>query len=84
MRYVKLIEENNIIYATQCGNERYAFCLGKNRPSRLLDAPNGFIAVEGHNKYVSKGASCLEVSQVSDMQNIEASVSQNHFLSREK
>jgi hypothetical protein len=84
MRYARLIEENNMIYAPQCRNEQYPFGFRKNRPPLVPDMSHGLVAVDGHNEYVSKGSSFLKVSQVSDMKDVETSVGQNHSLSFKK
>src|SRR5438105_3168732 len=80
-RNVRFIEEHNMINTTQRRNQRHAFVLGKNWPAFILDQTHGFVAVEGNDQHVSQGARVFEVSQVPNMENVEAAVRENDSFS---
>src|SRR5262249_24978058 len=80
IRYIRLIEQNNMIDTPQCRNEYYSFCLGEDRTPRVLNLTHRFIAVHSNDEYVSQLPSIFKISQMTDMQNIEAAIGQNHFL----
>jgi hypothetical protein len=79
-RHVRFIEDNNMINTTQRRDERHAFVLGKNRPPLILDEAHGFVAVDGDHEYISQGPCMFEVSQMPNVENVEAAVRENDFL----
>ena len=77
---VRFIKKNDMINATQRRDQRHAFVFGKNRPASILDRPHRFVAVDRDDEYISQGTCVFEVSQVPDMENVEATVSENDFF----
>ena len=60
--------------------QRYAFVLGKNGPRRVFDATHRFVAIYCHDQHISQISGSLQIPQVTNMENIEAAIGENDFL----
>jgi hypothetical protein len=80
MRNAGFIEEHHIIYAAKRRNQRRAFILIKNRPALIFDQAHGLIAVDGDHEDISQSPGVLEVPQVSNVENVKATVGENNLF----
>src|SRR5215831_1969201 len=79
-RDIGFIEDDNIIHTSECRDKLDALMFIENGPARIFDQAHGMVAVDGNDEYVTKSPRAFEVAQMTDMQNIEASVRKHHFL----
>ena len=81
MRDVGLVKNDNVVYSTQRRNKRYAFLFIQDGPARILDQAHGCIAVDRNNQHIAQSTRALQISQMSDMENVEAPICKHNFLS---
>src|SRR5262249_17742851 len=84
MRHIRFIKQCDVIYAPQRRDQGHAFLLSHYRPAGIFDETYGFIAVYRDHEYVSHFPGCLQVSEVSDMKDVEAAIRKNDLLSFEQ
>src|SRR5262249_25219052 len=72
--------QSDIVHTPQRRNERNALVLPHDRPAGVFNQSNGLVAVHCDNEYVSEFPGRLEISEMSDMEDVEAAIRKNDFL----
>jgi len=77
---VRFIEQHDVIDALQRRNQDHAFVFVENRTSRVLDGPNGDVAVDRDNQRISQGLCSFQIPQMTNMEYVETTVRQDNLL----
>jgi len=78
--HVEFIEKSDVIDKLKRGDDLYPFLFLENRPSFSFKLPDRGVAVQGHNQDVAFFLGFSEVSDMTDMNQVEATVSQHNFF----
>src|SRR5688572_12034075 len=73
-RHVALIKYNNMIHTPQRRNKCHALVFFQDRAARAFEVSDGTIAVDCDHKSIAKFSGVLQVSNVTHMQDVKASV----------
>jgi hypothetical protein len=80
-RHIAFIEHHNMIHTPKRRDKSDALVLIEDRSVVTLESPDRAIAVDRNDKHIAQLASAFQVSNVANVENVEASIRKDNFPS---